>query len=131
MRGGKFFIHRTIFALFEGMEDQQGRPIATNPFGPMGAMLLGYPVELSEVMPGESDDAADKGFVIFGNPRWIYFGSRKGITAEILREATLNMAGGGTVNLASQGAVALAIHNRWGSNVSIPANLAVLKTKAA
>lgn len=129
MRGGKFYMHRTIFALLEGMEDLQGRPITTNPFGPMGATMLGYAVELTEVMPTESDDAADKGFVIFGNLKWVYFGNRKGITAELLKEATLNKAGGGTINLASQGAVALAVHNRWGINVSIPTNLAVLKTK--
>lgn len=130
VRGGKFYMHRTILGVFEGMEDQQGRPIVTNPYGPQGANLFGFPVELNEAMPDLSTDAAATPFVIFGNLKWIAFGDRKGITAELLSEATMPYAGG-TVNLAAQGAKALAIHNRWGLEVTIPGNLAILKTKAA
>jgi HK97 family phage major capsid protein len=130
MRGGKFYLHRTIFGLIEGIEDQNGRPITTSAFGPMGPTLFGYPVELNEVMPSQDEDAADTGFIIFGNLKWVAFGDRKGITSQPVKEATMNKAGGGTVNLASQRAVALALDIRWGIDVTIPSNLAILKTKA-
>lgn len=127
--GGRFILHRTILGLFEGMEDQNGRPIVTNPFGEFPGTLLGIPYEVNEVMPSLDDDAADTPFIIYGNLMWLAMGDRQGLYMELLKEATLNKAGGGTVNLAAQRARAIALDIRFGFNLTIPGNIALLKTK--
>jgi len=129
-RGGKWYMHRTIMGLIESLEDNQGRPIIQNPFGPTPPTLLGYPVELNEVMPGTDADAANTPFIIFGNLTWVGFGMRSGITVETLREGSLTIAGPTTVNLADQRAYGLVMDIRWGINVTIPTNLAIMKSKA-
>lgn len=129
-RGGKWYMHRTVMSYLEGMVDNVNRPILIPAFGGQPTTLLGYPVELSEAMPDITLDAPDTPMIIFGNLRWVAFGDRQGITSTILREATLNLSGGGTINLASQRAIGLMIYIRWGVNVTIPGNLAVIRTHA-
>lgn len=129
-KGGKLYMHRTILGVLESILDKNGRPIVQDVYGSGVTTIKGYPVELSEIMPALSADAADTPFIIFGNLKWVAFGDRWGLTAQLLKEATMPLAGGGSVNLASQRAQALAIDIRWGINVTIPANLAYLKTHA-
>ena len=129
-RGGKFYMNRTTLGVIESLADDHGRPIVNNTFSPLGPTLLGYPLKLSEAMPGIASDAANTPFVIFGNLQWLAFGKRAGITTQVLREATLAKTGGGTVNLAEQRAIALMIDDRWGFRLTIPSNLATLVTKA-
>lgn len=126
--GGKYYMHRTIWGLIEGMVDTNDRPITSSPYSAMGPTLFGRPVELTDVMPSTANDAANTGFIIFGNLKWVLFGDREGIFAQLLREGTLPIAGGGTINLASQRAIALMLDKRWGIKVAMPPHLAILKT---
>ena len=127
--GGKYYMHRTIWGLIQGISDQQERPIVMNPWDDKNATLFGRPVVLDEQMPDASQDAANKGFIVFGNLMWCDFGMRKDITAKILTESSV-VTTGGTVNLGAGSAVALRMTTRWGINVSLPQNIAVLATKA-
>ena len=99
-RGGKWYMHRTTLGVIESLVDDHGRPLISSAFSPLGPTLLGYPVALSEAMPGIASDAANTAFIIFGNLTWVAFGRRAGITTQILREATITNVSAVAVNLA-------------------------------
>jgi HK97 family phage major capsid protein len=122
-KGGKFYMHRTTWGCIQGIVDLNGRPIVENPWDPKNKTLLGFPVVLDEAIT--STDAADTAFICFGNLTWVDFGMRQDITAQILREGTI-----GSINLAEKRSLGLVVDTRWGLVVSLPANLAMLKTKA-
>jgi HK97 family phage major capsid protein len=121
--GGKWYMHRTVFGLINGLVDANGRPIVTDPWNEMQRRLLGYPVVLDEQAPSTS--AADTGFIGFGNLKWIDFGMRQDIAAKVLTEATV-----ASVNLAEKRSLGLIIDTRWGHVVSQPSYLAKISTQA-
>lgn len=119
----KWYMHRTTFGYIQGMVDSNGHPIVTNPWDAASRTLLGYPVVLDEQIT--SADAANTAFVFFGNLQWVDHGQRAGITSQVMTEGT---AAG--VNLGEQRSLGLVIDTRWGIVVSLPGNLAMIKTKA-
>lgn len=72
-----------VFNHIESMTDSQGRPLMRESMtSPDTYTLLGYPVELTEVMPDDSDDAANTKFLAFGAFAFYAVGDRKRITVE-------------------------------------------------
>lgn len=123
MNGAVWIMHRTVWSIVQNMTDSNNRPIATNPWDAKSRTLLGYPVILDEQAPAASTTAADTAFIIFGNPRWVSFGRRQGFRTQLMIEGT---AAG--VNLGETRQLGLIIDTRWGLVVTIPANLAYIKT---
>lgn len=121
MKGGMWVMHRTTFGYIQGITDSNNRPIVLNPWDAQTRTLLGYPVYLSEQAP---QDAATTPVIGFGNWKWVAFGLRQGVAANLLTEATV-----GGVNLASQRSVGLILDVRFGVNFTIAGNIAVVKTQ--
>lgn len=70
--GAKWYMHREIFNYVVDLVDTTGQPIYKKLTDPMSYGINGYPVELVEVMPKVSDDAADTNFIVFGNLGYYY-----------------------------------------------------------
>jgi HK97 family phage major capsid protein len=123
----KWYMHRTTFGKIGSMVDDQGRPIIVNPWDAKSRMLLGFPVVLDEQITAATGAAqAATPLIAFGNLKWVDYGMRQEITSQVLTEGTVN-----NINLAEKRSLGLVIDTRWGIVVSIPGNIAILKTKAA
>lgn len=64
----KWYMSRAVFFSYWGVRDTTGQPITdvlTSPSGPM-LMLMGYPVEITQVMPTMADSAASKVMLLLG-----------------------------------------------------------------
>lgn len=73
-----------VFNHIESLVDTTGRPLfRENLSAPDTYTLLGYPVELTEVMPDDTDDAVSTKFLSFGVFAFFALGDRKQITAEM------------------------------------------------
>jgi len=94
-RGARWVIHRSIQEHIAQLENTAGfRIFQENIQGGTPNMLLGFPIETSEVMPALTDVGADEPFIVLGNPTRALMGMRRGITADISREAVLQDAEG-------------------------------------
>ena len=133
----KWYMHRLTYAYIQGMTDKNNRPIVLNPWDNVNRSLLGFPLVLSEAITNngtissagltiaDPSDAAATAYIAFGNLTWTDFGLRQDLTAEVYKEGTI-----ASVNLAEARAKGIVIDMRFAIVVSIPANLAILKTKA-
>ena len=101
--GAKWYMHRTVKDAIEQFEDTEGHRIfqtnlATN--GPN--TLLGLPVVEVEAMPAYADVKADEAFLVLGNAQRALMGQRRGITADVSRDAVIQNASGTIVYNAFQ-----------------------------
>lgn len=84
-RGKKpiWVMSQDVFAHILKLKDTTGRPIVVgDPKDPIGYRLLGFDVELTDVMPTDADDAVSTKFLIFGDLRYYGMGDRKATTVE-------------------------------------------------
>jgi HK97 family phage major capsid protein len=113
--------------------DQSGSYLVGSPMQNIPMTLWGYPISVSDVLPG-ADDAAtpDTPFAFFGNlQKCAVYGDKGGMRAKILDQATLTDADGYTINLAQVDANALRIMKRVGYCLTLPEGISVLSTGAA
>lgn len=117
---------RTVLSAFRKIKDNQLQPILVDPKGSLPATILGFEVNINEVLPVAGAVAADKNFAVFGNIKpWSYFGDRRRVTTQILTEATV--AG---INLADKDEQALKVTERYAVLHAVPANVARMRTAA-
>ena len=103
-RGAVWIMHRTVKDHIEQFESTGGDRIFHENLATGGpGTLLGYPVRTSEVMPTLSGVGAGEPFIIFGNPLRSFMGMRRGLTADISREAVLQDESGSITFNAFQG----------------------------
>lgn len=79
-RGASFILNREVFNVIRKLKDSQGNYIVQTPSGANVETIWGYPVVDVDAMPSLSDTAASKPFIIFGNPKYMYFAERENIT---------------------------------------------------
>ncbi|WP_441001306.1 phage major capsid protein [Fodinibius sp. SL11] len=92
-QGAVWIMNRTVKDHIEQFESGGGdRIFQSNISGTGPDTLLGKPIELAEAMPTMTDVSADEPFIIFGNPSRTLMGMRRGLTADISREAILQNA---------------------------------------
>jgi HK97 family phage major capsid protein len=92
-QGARWIMHRTVKDHIEQFESSGGdRIFQPNISGEGPDNLLGQPIEVAEAMPSMSDVSADEPFIIYGNPSRTLMGMRRGLTADISREAILQNA---------------------------------------
>lgn len=118
----KFIMHRTVLAYIKTLKDGSGNYL----FNPTDKTIWGYPVITADEMPALADSAADKAFVIFGDPSYLYLGDRKQMSVALADQATV-----GTDNLFEKDMLALRVTERVAINVAMPNAFAVLKTAAS
>lgn len=107
-RGAAWIMHRTIKDAVEQFENTAGyRIFQENISGEGPDSLLGLPIITSEVMPSFTGAGADEPIILLGNYNRALMGMRRGLTADISREAVLQDAQGDIVYNAFQGDGAL------------------------
>lgn len=81
------YMHQDIIAHVEKIKDSHGDPIfATSrdlKTAQLTNSLLGYPIELTDVMPGDTSDGDLVKFILFGDLKFWAFGDRKSLTVEM------------------------------------------------
>ena len=117
-----FFMHRSVLAKIKTLKDGNGSYL----FDPKDKTIWGYPVYTIDAMPSMADSAADKAFIIFGDPSWLYLGDRKQMSVMIADQATV-----GSTNMFESDMIALRVVERIAIAVAMPNAFAVLKTAAA
>jgi HK97 family phage major capsid protein len=78
-RGAMFFLNREVLNVVKKLKDSTGNYIVQNPVGSAFGQIWGYPYVDLDVMPSLADSGADKPFLIFGNPRYMYMPDRQQI----------------------------------------------------
>jgi len=134
--GAKYYMNRQIFSYLRKLRND-----AVSASDSAGAFLLpltktgiedilGFPIELSDAMPGKTLTGAGKPFVIFGNLKVAaIFGDKQQIRAKMLDQATITDGDGTTsINLAEQDMIALRLEERVGYVLALPTAVVVLKT---
>jgi HK97 family phage major capsid protein len=131
-KSAKYFLHRTILNTARKLEDDNGNPIWQSPTASAPGTIWGYPYTLVEALPSLDDNAANKGFVIFGNlKKYVVFGDKGGLKVKILTEATIHDTDGSTaINLAEQDVIAYRFVERVGYVITLPSAIVVLRTSA-
>lgn len=129
--GAKFYMHRTIWGLIQQMVDQDDRPLVwpsqMSATGAVTRTLLGYPVELVEVMPTAADDALDVPFIVFGNLRNYDLVIRTEMEAKVLTEGRLTISAV-DYDLGHQDLTAVRGRQRFGGVARFADAFSVIKT---
>lgn len=119
-----WIMHQDVVKYIEKMKDENGQPILYTGRSLKDAQiqntLLGYPLELSDVMPDATDDATGVKFILFGDLKFWAFGDRKQLSL-----SAGYMSGNWEKDIQS-----LKANERIGGKVIFPKAFAVLKTGA-
>lgn len=94
-QGASWVMHRTMKDAIEQFENTAGNRIFQENLSGNGPdSLLGLPIVTSEVMPSYTGAGADEPIILLGNYSRALMGMRRGLTADISREAVLQAANG-------------------------------------
>lgn len=132
--GARWFVEYSTLDHISQLENSAGYRLFANAFsdGQPGS-ILGDPVTMVDVLPKIGSVGADTPFIAYGNPMRALFGVRRGMTADISREAVVQNGAGDIVYNAFQadGAI-LRLTQRLGIKVPAPWEqcFAVAKTAA-
>ena len=133
--GAVWLMHQTVLEEIRQLENSSGARIMQEMIVDGGpSRLLGYPVVTSEVMPAYSNVAAGEAFIAFGNMRNMLMGQRRGVTADVSREAVLQDGTGAiSYNAFQADGALLRISERLGfqSPSAVQPNIVVVKTAAS
>lgn len=138
LQGAGFIMHRTAWQSFQTAKTSGSGeyfisaavPALTNPNAAQGFPLAmagtmwGYPVYLSDQMPGTT--AVSTQYVIFGSLKFLAVGQREELSVAISQDATV-----GTDNLFSANMSAVRVITRVAISVILPGAFATLKTSAS
>lgn len=137
LQGAAFYMHRTVWALMQVTKASTGGEYFTSAANPilintgaqgfpsaMAGTLWGYPVYLSDKMP--TTTAVSTKFIIFGNLKHLYVGTRSEMGVAISQDATV-----GSDNLFAANMSAVRVVTRHAIAVGLPTAFAVLKTAAS
>lgn len=118
------YMHQDVIKYIEKLKDTTGQPIffSTRDLrnGQLSNSLLGYPVELSDVMPDDTDDGDLTPFILFGDLKYRAFGDRK----------QLSLSAGYMSGNREKDIQSLKATERFGGKVIFASAFAVLKTGA-
>ena len=118
--GARWFMHRTIFNVIRKLKDSTGNYIYSAPQGSDPATIWGYPLTLTDTMPGVGASAVAKPFLLLGNLKHVYIGDRKRMT--IAQSQHLGFA---------EDKIFMRVIQREAMAIALPEALRVLKTAAA
>ena len=124
-KSAKWCMNGDIIGYVAKLKTTTNLPVWSDAIAGQPAKLLGYPVLENPQMPDSGDSAASTKFLVFGNFKRYIVGIRRGFTAKILDEATVN-----SINLAEKDERAVRITQRIGGVTPTPDAFAVLKTGA-
>jgi len=128
--GSKYYLHRTILSYVRKLKAATGEYIFQAPGAGLPGTIWGQLYVLVEGMPKKTDNAANKGFVIYGNlKKYAIIGDKGSLRVKILTEGTITDTDGQTaINLAEQDMIAWRFVERVGYILPIPTAIVKLKT---
>ena len=122
----RWYMHSDVWRRILTMKDSNNRPLIDTLVDGAPGTLWGKPIVLSDVMPDDSDDAADTAFLVFGDLReGTTIAQRKGLQFAYADQATI-----GSTNLFDTDQIAIRVIERIGLGIAQPNALVVLKTSA-
>lgn len=138
LQGAAFIMHRSVWSIIQKKKASTGGDYfvsAANPIlmpnnaeqgypNAIAGTIWGYPIYLSDKMPSTS--AVSTKFILFGNLKHLYYGTREGMSVSISEHATV-----GSDNLFEQNMSAVRVTQRQAIAVGLPAAFSVLKTAAS
>jgi HK97 family phage major capsid protein len=116
--GAQWVMHPTVWDSLSDKQDGMGR-YYWDPARAQGRSAWGYPVLLSDAMPTTS--ASDTAFILFGNLKYIYHGTRMGMEVKYFDQ---------TFYALQDDENFFRIRTRFADVVSLPENFVAIKTKA-
>ncbi|KKK98418.1 hypothetical protein LCGC14_2642960, partial [marine sediment metagenome] len=91
-RGARFFFHPTVWDEVVTLTDANGRYIVRERVSEAAPLMVrGYPVSITDGLPGLSDSAISTSFAVFGNPSYIVHGARTGFEFRIFDQMESTM----------------------------------------
>jgi len=138
LKGAAFYMSPYAWHIIQTLlQDSQYMTTFANPVFSKGAWtpdqitdsagtIWGYPVFLSDQLPGASDTAASTKWIVFGNMKYFVIGDRTGTEAKVSEDGYVS----GT-SLFETNQSAIRITRRVAMSVGIPEAFAVLKTAVA
>jgi len=143
LAGASFTMHREIWGIVQKLKDLDNNYIASTAtpiLGPNNSLsaggvltgaqpagtIWGYPVWLSDQMPGLAADAVSTKFIAFGNYNNIWFGDRAMMSMSISDSATV-----GSENTFEQNQSAVRVTERIAIAIGLPEAFSVLVTAAS
>ncbi len=134
--GAKYYMNRTVFSYLRKLRtdavtasDGKGQFLLP-PTRQAIEDILGYPIELTDALPGKTLTGYQKPFVAFGNMKLAaIFGDKQQIRVKLLDQATITDGDGTTViNLAEEDMLAIRAEERVGYVAALPGAVCVLRT---
>lgn len=127
--GARFYMNsKVLFGFVAGLKDNDGRLIYQPATGTNPAMWRGFPIEITNVLPGTSE--IDTKFICFGNLKYLFLGQAKGVMMDTAREATI-IEGNTTYNLWQQGMKAIKVEEMIDIKVAFGKAFSYIKTAAS
>lgn len=117
LRGGaKWYFHRTLESYVYNARGTTGEPLYLPGSASGLPTLMGYPVELVEVLPNVSDVGATTTFAAFGNlKQTVHLGDRESMTMFVGREGTVD-----SKSMFAADQMAVRVTERLGGVVYVP-----------
>jgi len=132
LSNARFVANPKVIGYLRTAKDGDGRLIWSPATAGTPESIWNYPLERSLVLPGPTDTAANKKFMVFGDFSNIYFGQRQGLAVKLLDQATITDSDGSTViNLAEQDMIGIRAVERIAIKIAEPTAFATLKTAAS
>lgn len=129
---GRYFLNRTILGLVQRLKDPAtGKYIWNEGInGAAGSTIWGRPYDLTEVLPGLSEDADSKPFMVFGDLRYVTLVEKSAWKAEIFNTGTVTDPDdeNADLNLLTQDMKAMRVVKRMNARVRHPAAFSVIGT---
>ena len=134
--GASWYMSSALFGAIQRLKDENNNYIIQQPTGGAPATIWGYPVVISDILPGLTNDGADwdaeTPFMFFANlSQTSVYGDKGGIAIKMLMEATLTDADGDTINLAQNDMTAMRVVKRVGYVNVLPEGILVMTTGSA
>lgn len=126
-RNAKWYMHPDIWRNILQLKDSNSRPLVDTMVEGAPGTLWGKPIVLSDVMPDDSDSAANTGFLVYGDlSEGTVIAQRKGLTFAYNTDGSV-----GSTNLFTSDQTAIRVIERVGIGIVQPNALVVLKTAAS
>jgi HK97 family phage major capsid protein len=134
--GASWYMSSEVFGVVQRLKTEDGHYLVQQPTGGAPATIWGYPVVISDVLPGLTNEGAAwdalTPFMFFANlSQTSVYGDKGGIAVKMLYEATLTDADGDTINLAQNDMTAIRVVKRTGYVNVLPEGILVLTTGSA
>lgn len=134
--GASWYMSSEMFGHAQRLKDDYGQYLIQQPTGTAPASIWGYPVVISDVLPGLKDGASDWGFdvpfMFFANlNRTCVYGDKGGVQMKMLEEATITDGDSNTISLAQNDMTGIRIVKRVGYVPVLPEGIVVFTTGAA